>query len=321
MRLAIVGATGEVGRTALTILGEQAWDLKELHLLASARSSGTQIGRHVVQDLARFDPSRADVAVFSAGSGVSADYAPRFAEAGCFVVDNSSQFRYDDDKELVVPEVNGARLSSLKTASIVANPNCSTIQIVMAVKPLHDLGGLSRVSVATYQAVSGAGRKGIDQLEREVRGHTEESSPFAKPIQANVIPQIDQFQENGYTKEEMKVVWETRKILGLPKLPVHCTAVRVPVVNGHSAAVQVELEREVSMKEAEQALRAMPGLRLVDGPDFPTPREVDSSNETFVGRLRKDLSHPRGLAFWVVADNLRKGAAWNALQIARRLIT
>lgn len=323
MRLAIVGATGEVGRTALSILTEGGWPVEVLIPLASARSAGLKVEamgeEWPVEDLDSFDPSRVDVAVFSAGSSVSEVHAPRFVAAGCYVVDNSSQFRYDADKLLVVPEVNGGLLKGLTGPSIVANPNCSTIQIVVALKPILDAVGLERVNVATYQAVSGAGRKGIDQLEAEASGGATATPAFRKAIHGNVLPQIDRFEENGYTREEMKVIWESRKILGLPNLAVNCTAVRVPVVNGHSVAVHLETEQKLTAAEAKQLLRSAAGIVVSNDDDYPTARDVDGKNEVYVGRIREDLSHPRGLCLWVVADNLRKGAAYNALQIVRKL--
>lgn len=319
MRLAIVGATGEVGRTALCILESRLPEIEEICLLASERSTGQTLafrGRTVtVQSAAQFDPDQADYAIFSAGSAVSKELATKFAAAGCTVVDNSSQFRYDDDKLLIVPEVNGDLLAAAPRDSIIANPNCSTIQIVVALAPIARVFGLSRINVCTYQAVSGAGRKGIDALS----GDSPWESAFAKPIAANVIPQIDAFQANGYTKEEMKVVWESRKILGLPDLPVNVTAVRVPVVNGHSAAVHLETHTKVSAGQAIELLRQSPGLVVFDGEEFPTALDADGTDPVYVGRIREDISSPLGLNLWVVADNLRKGAALNAIQIIEAL--
>lgn len=323
MKLALVGATGEVGRTALKVLEERGFPAANLILLASPRSAGTAMAYAgeslIVEDVALFDPSRAQVAVFSAGSDVAREQAPRFVAGGCTVVDNSSQFRYDDDKLLIVPEVNGERLAELDGPAIVANPNCSTIQIVVALQPMARAAGLARVNVCTYQAVSGAGRKGIAQLEAELAGEEPTVRAFQKPIAGNVIPHIDRFEENGYTREEMKVVRETRKIMGLPELPVNCTAVRVPVLNGHSAAVHLETERPLSVEDAKAALRSAPGIVLVVDGDYPTPKtDADGVDPVLVGRVRADVSHPRGLCFWVVADNLRKGAATNAVQIAEQ---
>jgi aspartate-semialdehyde dehydrogenase len=272
-----------------------------------------------VQHADDFDPAGFDAALFSAGSSVSLSLAPRIAAGGCTVVDNSSAYRMDADKILAVPEVNGSLLDGLRPGSIVANPNCSTIQLVVALKPLADAVGLDRVNVCTYQAVSGAGRKGIEALENDAYVH----SPFAVPIRANVVPQIDVFESDGFTKEEHKVINESRRILGLPDLRVNVTAVRVPVVNGHAIAAHIETRTPISIDVVRELLSCAPGICLVEGDGkYPTPRfDADGTDAVYVGRIRKDPSHPNGINMWIVADNLRKGAALNAIQILERIGT
>jgi aspartate-semialdehyde dehydrogenase len=281
-----------------------------------------------VQDLARFDFSQVQLALFSAGAAVSKEYAPKAVAAGAVVVDNSSQFRYEPDVPLVVAEVNPAALAGHRARGIVANPNCSTMQLMVALKPLHDAAGIERLTVATYQSVSGAGRKGIEELGRQsaelLNGRPIEPKAFAKQIAFNCLPHIDAFQDNGYTREEMKIVWETRKILGDESIRVSATAVRVPVFYGHSEAVHLETRTKLTAAEARELLKKAPGVEVLDEPatgGYPTPvTEAAYRDPVFVGRIREDLSHPRGLALWVVADNVRKGAALNAVQLAELLV-
>ena len=315
--IAIVGATGEVGRTALSILEARGYRASELSLFAGPRSAGSTVDfgndRVRVRHVDEFDPAGHHAAIFSAGSSVSKEVAPRIAAGGCTVIDNSSAFRMDEDKVLCVPEVNGDLLDGLSPNSIIANPNCSTIQLVVALAPIAKAVGLDRVNVCTYQAVSGAGRKGIEALE----GNTD-SSPFAVDIRANALPHIDVLEDDGFTKEEHKVINESRKILRLPDLKVNVTAVRVPVVNGHSLAVHLETIEPIEVSAVRDLLSTAPGVALID--PYPTPRfDADGKDDVLVGRIRKDPSHPRGLNLWVVADNLRKGAALNAVQILERL--
>jgi aspartate-semialdehyde dehydrogenase len=327
--IAILGATGLVGRTALRILEEREFPVGTLRLLASERSAAQTLefrGQlHPVEPVSAAAFDSVELALFTCSNPVSETWAPVTRAAGARVVDNSSAFRYRDDVPLVVPEVNGALLDA--RPSLVANPNCSTIGIVMALSPLARAAGLERVQVATYQSVSGAGSAALEELERGVRSGLEGDPPprddGRPPFAFNLVPHIDRFEDNGYSREEMKVVWETRKILGLPDLPVTATAVRVPVRIGHSAAVTVVLERALAPEEARQLLAASPGVEVLDDPlreRYPTPLEAAGRDEVLVGRIRRDLSHPRGLVFFVCSDNLRKGAATNAVQIAERLL-
>lgn len=323
MRLAVVGGTGEVGRTALRILEERNFPAEHTEVVCSERSAGCLIpfgSKHLrAQSIDSFDPSEVGFAIFSAGAAVAAKYAPKFVERGCSVVDNSSCFRNDPDKLLIVPEVNGHHLEGISAPTIIANPNCTTIQIVVALAPIQQHFGLSRVEVCTYQAVSGAGRKGINQLHSEAAGDATGTSPFAAPIYGNVIPKIDDLLDNGYTKEEIKVIRESRKILGDPTLAVNCTAARVPVVNGHSAALHVQTKTPVSTAEVQALLRHAPGVKLLEDA-LPTPRtHADGCDFVYIGRVRRDLDDPCRLSLWVVADNLRKGAATNAIQIVEAL--
>jgi len=329
--VAVAGATGAVGREMLSILERRGFPLSRLHLLASERSAGKTLpfrGEELrVERLDGFDFSGADIALFSAGGETSRAYAPAAGEKGCVVVDNSSCFRYDADVPLVVPEVNGHALDGYAARNIVANPNCSTIQLVVALKPLHDAARIRRVSVATYQAVSGAGAAAMEELRARsgavLAGEDEEGDSTPR-VAFNAVPHIDAFQDNGYTREEMKVVWETRKILGDDSIRVSATAVRIPVFRGHSEAVGIETEKGLSPREAREILSAAPGVKVVDEPvagGYPTPAiDADGNDEVFVGRIREDLSCPGGLLMWVVSDNLRKGAALNAVQIAERLL-
>ena len=329
--LAVVGATGVVGESMLEILAQRNFPVGKIHALASARSAGNKLDfgnrELVVEDLAEFDFSRVQIGLFSAGASVSAEHAPRAAAAGCVVIDNTSQFRYDDDIPLVVPEVNADAIADYKQRGIIANPNCSTIQMVVALKPLYDAVGIERINVCTYQAVSGAGRSAVEELVRQtttlLNGRPLEIDGDAKQIAFNAIPHIDAFQENRYTKEEMKMVWETRKIFADDGLLVNPTAVRIPAFFGHSEAVHIETRDKISAAEASDLLAAAPGVEVLDGAKtgaYPTAvTESSGQDPVFVGRIREDISHPRGINLWVVADNIRKGAALNSVQIAEIL--
>lgn len=332
LNIAIVGATGVVGEALLTVLQEREFPVAELYPLASARSVGktVQFGKRMldVEDVASFDFRDADIAFFSAGAEVSKQYAPEAAAAGCVVIDNTSHFRYDDDIPLVVPEVNPARIADYTNRGIIANPNCSTIQMVVVLKPIHDAVGITRVNVATYQSVSGTGKEAIDELIGQV-GELLNGRSIKKPtvykqqIAFNVLPHIDEFQDNGYTREEMKMVWETQKILEDDSIQVNPTAVRVPVIYGHSEAVHLELKKPLSASKARALLKKSPGIQVVDTPTqakYPTViSHATGEDDVFVGRIREDISHPSGLNLWIVADNVRKGAASNAVQIAEIL--
>ncbi len=328
--IAILGATGVVGEVILELLTERKFPVGKLYLLASERSAGKQKrfqGKTItVQNVEDFDFSQVQIAFFSAGGEVSKIYAPKAADAGCIVIDNTSEFRYDAEVPLVVPEVNPADIADYRMRNIIANPNCSTIQMVMALKPIYDAVGISRINVATYQSVSGAGRKAIEELAMQtsklLTGQDIETKAFPVQIAFNAIPQIDVMMENGYSKEEMKMVWETQKILGNSDIQVNPTAVRVPVFYGHSEAINIETERPISVDEARALLANAPGVKLMEeGEPHPTAiTHGANSDVVFVGRLRQDISHPQGLNMWVVADNIRKGAALNSIQIAEELI-
>ncbi|KLJ01388.1 aspartate-semialdehyde dehydrogenase [Luteimonas sp. FCS-9] len=326
-RVAVVGATGAVGETMLSILAERAFPVSELVALASERSAGTTVkfgdDDVVVQDLATFDPAGIDIALFSAGGDTSKAYAPKFAAAGAVVIDNSSAFRYDDDVPLVVSEVN-PEAARARPRGIIANPNCSTMQMLVALAPLHRAAGIVRINVATYQSVSGAGRSAMEELGRQTGDllNFRELDPQKFPVQIafNLIPHIDDFLDNGFTKEEMKLVWETRKILGDDGILVNPTAVRVPVFYGHSEAVAVETRDKLTVEAARALLAQAPGVEVVDerrAGGYPTPvTHASGRDAVFVGRIREDLSHPNGLNLWIVSDNIRKGAALNAVQVA-----
>ncbi|WP_276133026.1 aspartate-semialdehyde dehydrogenase [Polluticoccus soli] len=323
MRVAVVGATGLVGSTMLQILEERNFPVTELIPVASARSAGLKVkfkGKEypvVTADVAiSMKPA---LAIFSAGGSVSLEWAPKFAEVGCYVVDNSSAWRMDPTKKLVVPEVNGDVLT--KDDLIIANPNCSTIQMVMVLKPLQDNYGIKRVVVSTYQSVTGTGQKAIAELLDE-RSGGKGHGVYPHPIDMNVIPHIDVFQDNGYTKEEMKMVKETCKIMGDDDIKVTATTVRVPVMGGHSESINVELKRDFKENDVREMLQNMPGVAVIDNPTenaYPMPIHAYGKDEVFVGRIRRDYSQPNTLNCWVVADNLRKGAATNAVQIAKYL--
>ncbi|HQX91662.1 MAG TPA: aspartate-semialdehyde dehydrogenase [Thermomonas sp.] len=330
-KVAVVGATGAVGEVMLSILAERKFPISELVALASERSAGSHIDfgddEVLVQDLANFDPSSVDIALFSAGGATSKEYAPKFAAAGAVVIDNSSTFRYDDDVPLVVSEVNPDAAKN-RPRGIIANPNCSTMQLMPVLAPIHREYGIERVNVATYQSVSGGGRSAMEELGRQTAEllSFQDIEPKKFPVQIafNLIPHIDEFQPNGYTKEEMKLVWETQKILGDSTIQVNPTAVRVPVFFGHSEAVNIETKKKITVEQARALLGKAAGVEVVDehkAGGYPTPvTHASGKDPVFVGRIREDFSHPRGLNLWVVADNIRKGAALNAVQIAELLV-
>ena len=329
--VAVVGATGAVGETMLSILEEREFPVRNLYPLASRRSAGSSVEfrgtRYTVGDLEEFDFSRVRIGLFSAGASVSAHHAPRAAEAGCVVVDNSSQFRYEDDIPLVVPEVNPHAIEGYTNRRIIANPNCSTIQMVVALQPLHAAAGIERINVATYQSVSGTGREAIEELAEQtaalLNGKQAETAVYPKQIAFNALPHIDVFMDNGYTKEEMKMVWETRKIMEDDSIRVNPTTVRIPVFYGHSEAVHIETREKLSADEAREILAGAPGVVVMDertDGGYPTAAtESAGEDAVFVGRIREDISCPRGLNMWIVSDNVRKGAALNSVQIAEAL--
>ena len=330
--VAIMGATGAVGQAMIEILQERKFPVGKLYLLASERSAGKRIqfnGKSVVvESLVDFDFSQVQIGLFSAGGNLSGEYAPIAADAGCVVIDNTSYFRYQDDIPLVVPEVNPAAIADYRNHNIIANPNCSTIQMLVALKPIYDAVGISRINVATYQAVSGTGQDAIEELAgqtaRLLNGQPVEEKVYPKQIAFNVLPQIDVFQENGYTKEEMKMVWETQKIFADHSIQINPTCVRVPVFFGHSEAVHIETDQKLSADDARALLMDAPGVTVMDEQldgGYPTPvSDAAGQDATYVGRIREDISHPQGLNLWVVSDNVRKGAALNSIQIAECLI-
>lgn len=327
--VAIVGATGAVGEALVEILEEREFPVRTLYLLASERSEGKRIqfrgSSIVVKRLDQFDFNQVQIGLFSAGGDLSAEFAPIAAAAGCVVIDNTSQFRYDEDVPLVVPEVNAHCVAEYRKRNIIANPNCSTIQMVLALKPLHDAAGIERINVSTYQAVSGAGTAGVQELAGQTANllNAKEAKAEVMPVQIafNAIPQIGKIQDNGYTLEEMKMIWETQKILD-PAIRVNPTCVRVPVFFGHSEAVHIETRAKLDVAEAGKLLRAAPGVTFMEeAGKYPTAVvDAAGTDPVFVGRLREDLSHPNGLNLWVVSDNVRKGAALNSIQIAELLV-
>jgi len=330
--VAVVGATGAVGETMLDILHERKFPVGKVYALASERSAGSTVtfGNKtlIVEDLAKFDFSKVQIGLFSPGASVSKEYAPIAAEAGCVVIDNTSQFRYDDDIPLVVPEVNPDAIAAYKNRGIIANPNCSTIQMMVALKPIYDAVGITRINVCTYQAVSGTGKPAMDELAKQtaslLNGRTLENNVYPKQIAFNVLPQIDVFEDNGYTKEEMKMVWETKKIMGDESILVNPTAVRVPVFFGHSEAIHIETKAKLTAADAKQLLSESPGIVVIDEHQdggYPTAvSEASGTDPVYVGRIREDISYENGLNLWVVADNVRKGAALNSVQIAEVLV-
>lgn len=330
--IAIVGATGAVGEAMLSILEERNFPVGKLYPLSSERSSGSSVffrnRSYLVENIEDFDFSNVRIALFSAGGSVSAEYVPEATAAGCVVIDNTSYFRYEDDIPLIVPEVNPEAVADYRHRNIIANPNCSTIQMLVALKPLHDAATIRRINVSTYQAVSGAGMRGVkvlvDQTVRLLNAKPIDVDVFSKQIAFNVIPHIDSFQENGYTREEMKMVWETQKILGDDTIQVNPTCVRVPVFHGHSESVAIETNDKLTASDARELLEKAPSVIVMDGQDdgeYPTPvGDSSGQDEVFVGRIRNDIFCERGLNLWIVSDNVRKGAALNSIQIAELLI-
>ncbi|MFM2322661.1 MAG: aspartate-semialdehyde dehydrogenase [Pseudomonadota bacterium] len=330
--VAIVGATGFVGQAVLSILEKRRFPVNNLYLLASERSAGETMDFNkqsfIVSDLLDFDFKLADIVLFTAGAAISAQYVPIATKSACLVIDNTAQFRYDEDVPLVIPEVNPEALAGYKKRHIIANPNCSTIQMLVALKPIYDAVGIRRINVVTFQSVSGAGKAAFNELIQQT-GQLLNGLPIKKPkaftqqIAFNVIPHIDDFQENGYTREEMKMVWETQKILADKEIQVNPTAVRVPVLHSHSEAVHIETKDKISLSVAKQLLKKAPGVMVIDQAKknaYPTPILHEEHDKVMVGRLREDISHPLGLDMWIVADNIRKGAALNAVQIAELMI-
>ena len=328
--IAIAGATGIVGATLLSILEERKFPVKNLYLLASHRSTSEtrefKGKNYLVEDIATFDFSQTQICFFCTGNDISAEYAPKAAALGNVVIDKSSHFRYDSDVPLIVPEVNEKALAGFRKKNIIANPNCNTIPVVVALKPIYDAVGISRINIATYQSVSGSGKQAISELAEQtaqlLNGKSAKHKVYPQQIAFNVLPHIDDFQENGYTKEEMKIVWETQKIMGDDTIAINPTAVRVPVFYGHSAAVHIETKKKITAKKAIQLMQKMPGIKVDTGKyPYSTPTKDAAGNDfIYVGRIREDLSFEKGLDMWVVADNLRKGAALNAIQIAECLI-
>jgi aspartate-semialdehyde dehydrogenase len=329
---AIVGATGAVGVTIREILEERKFPVDNIYLLASERSAGERLmfnGKSVmVQNLAEFDFSQVDVALFSAGGSISREYAPKAVEAGCVVVDNTSEFRYDEDIPLVVTEVNPERIADYKNRGIIANPNCSTMQLMVALKPIQDAVGIEHINVCTYQAVSGSGQKAVEELAKQtaelLNAQEATAKVYDKQIAFNVLPNIDVVQENGYTKEEMKMVWETNKILEDDSIAVSPTAVRVPVFYGHSEAVHIKTRSPLAAVQAKELLEKAEGVTVVDDMsqlDYATPvTHASGKDDVFVSRIRQDVGIENGLAMWIVSDNVRKGAALNTVQIAEILV-
>lgn len=331
--VAVVGATGTVGEAMISILEERLFPVLKLYPLASHRSAGETVlfkkKSYLVEDVQQFDFSTVQIALFSAGSKVSAIYAEKAAEAGCIVIDNTSYFRQMDDVPLVITEVNSEDIAEFRNRGIIANPNCSTMQMLVALKPLYDAVGITRINVATYQSVSGSGKAAINELVTQVSdllsGRSIESVVYPKQIAFNVLPQIDEFLDNGYTREEMKMFWETQKIFKDPEIQVNATAVRVPVFYGHSMAIHLETARKISASDAKEILLEAPGVIVMDenqSGGYPTPiPEASGTDAVYVGRIREDISYPLGLNLWVVSDNIRKGAALNAVQIAEILVS
>lgn len=330
--VAVVGATGAVGETMMAILEQRDFPVRNLYPLASERSAGKKVQfkgkNYTIEDLSTFDFSKVQIGLFSAGGSISEIYAPKAAEAGCVVVDNTAHFRYDDDIPLVVPEVNPHAIAGYKKRGIIANPNCSTIQMLVALKPIYDAVGLERINVCTYQAVSGTGKNAIEELATQtaniLNAKEVKAEVYPKQIAFNVLPHIDVFKDNGYTKEEMKMVWETNKIFEDDSIKVNPTAVRVPVFYGHSEALHIETKEKISAAKATELMQNFDGIEILDtredGGYATAVTEGAGSDPVYVSRIREDISHPRGLDMWVVADNVRKGAALNSVQIAEILI-
>ncbi len=330
--VAVVGATGAVGEVMIEILEQRDFPVGRLYPLASARSAGKTISFRgksiVIEDLADFDFSKVQIGLFSAGGSISEEFAPIAAAAGCVVIDNTSHFRRDEDIPLVVPEVNPEAIADYTHRNIIANPNCSTIQMLVALKPIYDAVGIERINVATYQAVSGSGKEAITELVSQTRkllnGQPVECEVYPKQIAFNALPHIDSFQDNGYTREEMKMVWETQKIFADSRIQVNPTCVRIPVFYGHCEAIHIETREKLAARDARALLEKAPGVVVMDEPvdgGYPTPvGDCAGQDAVFVGRIREDISHPRGLNLWVVSDNIRKGAALNSVQIAECLL-
>lgn len=330
--IAILGATGVVGEAMLSILEERGFPVGKLYALASEKSAGNSVIFNqkpiLVEDVKEFDFSKVQIGLFSAGAKVSERYAPIAAENGCVVIDNTSCFRLDPKVPLVIPEVNPHQIARYGERNIIANPNCSTIQMLVALKPIYDAVGIDRINVATYQSVSGTGKAAIEELAKQTTallcGQSVDITVYPKQIAFNVIPHIDVFQPNGYTKEEMKMVLETQKILEDPDLKVNPTTVRVPVFYGHSEAIHLETHQKITVDKVRELLKHSPGIIVVDEPsenEYPTPmNEASGTDAVYVGRIREDISHPLGIDLWVVSDNIRKGAALNAIQIAEILV-
>ena len=330
--VAIVGATGAVGEVMLEMLSARGFPVKEVYVLASERSEGKKVmfGSKPlsVTNLASFDFKDADIGLFSAGGDISAEYAPKAAASNCIVIDNTSHFRYENDVPLIIPEVNSCKIKDYKNRNIIANPNCSTIQMLVALKPIYDAVGIKRITVSTYQAVSGSGSGAVNELAKQtaelLNGRKAECEVYPTQIAFNVLPHIDKFLDNGYTKEEMKMSWETVKIFGDEDIKVSATCVRVPVFYGHSEAIQIETSKYIREDEARELLRSANGVTIMDerrDGGYPTAvLEATGEDSVFVGRIRQDLSLSNGLSLWVVSDNLRKGAALNSIQIAEELI-
>ncbi len=330
--VAVVGATGAVGEAMIAILEQRNFPVGNFYPLASSRSAGKSVSlngkSYNIQDLAEFDLSQAQIGLFSAGGSISAEYAPKAGAAGCVVIDNTSHFRQQEDIPLVVPEVNAHAIAGYTTHNIIANPNCSTIQMLVALKPIYDAVGIERINVATYQAVSGTGKEAIEELAgqaaRLLNGQPAECEVYPKQIAFNALPHIDTFQDNGYTREEMKMVWETQKIFEDTEIQVNPTCVRIPVFYGHSEAVHIETRDKISVADARALLEQAPGVSVLDeredGGYATAVTESAGEDPVFVSRLREDISHPRGLNMWVVSDNVRKGAALNSVQIAECLL-
>jgi len=331
-KIAVVGATGAVGKVMLEILEQRKFPIASIDAVASERSAGTKIpfaGKHLsVQSLDSYDFEGIDIALFSAGGAISEEYAPKAARSGAVVIDNSSVFRYQPDVPLIIPEVNPQAIADFRERNIIANPNCSTMQMLVALKPLYDAVGISRIEVATYQSVSGMGNKGVTALAAQtaklLNGLSVEDDVFGQQMAFNVIPHIDTLEDNGYTREEMKMVWETRKIFADDNIEINPTAVRVPVFYGHSEAVFIKTDNPITAEEAEQLLQQAPGVELKNSRDpfeYATPaKDAAGSDAVFVSRVREDLYQDNGLNLWIVSDNIRKGAALNAVQIAELLV-
>jgi aspartate-semialdehyde dehydrogenase len=328
--IAVVGATGLVGTTVLSILEERNFPINEIYFLASHRSTGETLEfnskSYFVENLENFDFARSQICFFCVGNDTAAEYVPKAIASGNIVIDKSSHFRYDEKIPLIVPEVNEAAISDFRIKNIIANPNCNTIPLVVALKPLYDAVGIARMNVATYQSVSGSGKEAVSELVAQtgslLNGRPVKAKVYPQQIAFNVLPHIDHFEDNGYTREEMKIVWEARKILGDESIAINATTVRVPVFFGHSAAVNIETKDKLTAKQAIKLLNSAPGIKLMTGKyPYPTPvHDAAGTDWVYVGRVREDISHAHGLNLWVVTDNIRKGAALNAIQIAETLI-